>query len=60
MSEGQLQQIINSRNLLDYCSNSIISGHIHEAGNTMPGADNGQPRMIFTGYGRTPVKEECT
>jgi Cu(I)/Ag(I) efflux system membrane fusion protein len=46
MSEGQLQQIISSgKPSLTVAVHSNYSGHIHEAGNTMPGTNIQETRM---------------
>lgn len=46
MSEGQLQQIIRTgRPSLTVAVYSNYSGHIHEAGNTMPGENTGEQKM---------------
>lgn len=59
MDEGQLQQIINTgKPSMTIAVYSNYSGHIHEAGNSMPGADNNQPRMdISRVTEELPVKE---
>jgi membrane fusion protein, copper/silver efflux system len=46
VSRGQLQQIISSKKpSLTITVYSNYSGHIHEAGNVMPGSDNTEQRM---------------
>jgi Cu(I)/Ag(I) efflux system membrane fusion protein len=46
VSQGQLQQIVNSRKpSLTITVYSNYSGHIHEAGNVMPGSDNAEQRI---------------
>jgi membrane fusion protein, copper/silver efflux system len=59
MSEGQLRQIINTaKPSLTVGVYSNYSGHIHEAGNTMPGGTVGEQKMDLS---RTteelPIKE---
>jgi membrane fusion protein, copper/silver efflux system len=59
MSEGQMQQIIQSgKPSLTIAVYSNYSGHIHEAGNTMPGAGNNEQKMdISRVTEELPVKE---
>ena len=59
VSEGQLQQIIGTdKPSLTISVYSNYSGHIHEAGNTMPGQSDGQSRMdISKTMDELPVKE---
>ena len=59
MSEGQMQQIIQSgKPSLTMAVYSNYSGHIHEAGNTMPGAGNNEQKMDLSGVTEElPVKE---
>jgi membrane fusion protein, copper/silver efflux system len=46
VSPGQLQQIINTKKAsLTITVYSNYSGHIHEAGNVMPGSDNTEQKM---------------
>ena len=59
MSEGQLQEVIRTgRPSLTVAVYSNYSGHIHEAGNTMP--DAGEPLLrtdVSATMGELPVKE---
>jgi Cu(I)/Ag(I) efflux system membrane fusion protein len=59
VSESQLQQIIKAQKpSLFIVVYSNYSGHIHEAGNTMPGmSDNGQKMDISRVTEELPVKE---
>jgi len=59
MSEGQLQQIIETQKpSLSIAMYSNYSGHIHEAGNTMPGENSGEQKMdISRVMEELPVKE---
>jgi len=59
MSEGQLQQIIQAKKIsLTVAVYSNYSGHLHEAGNTMPGANNPAVKMnISQTTEELPVKE---
>src|SRR5258705_1425039 len=59
MGEGQMQQIIQSGNpSLTIAVYSNYSGHIHEAGNTMPGAVNNEQKMDLSRVTEElPVKE---
>jgi Cu(I)/Ag(I) efflux system membrane fusion protein len=59
MNEGQLQQIINTgKPSLTIAVYSNYSGHIHEAGNTMPGVNNNEQKMdISRVTEELPVKE---
>jgi membrane fusion protein, copper/silver efflux system len=59
MSESQLQQIIKTgKPSLSVAVYSNYSGHIHEAGNTMPGENSGDPKIdISRVTEELPVKE---
>jgi len=59
MSEGQLQQIIRTQKpSLSVAVYSNYGGHIHEAGNTMPGMNNQEQKMdISRTTEELPVKE---
>ncbi len=58
VSEGQAEQIIKTQKpSLSIAVYSPYSGHIHEAGNTMPGASNEQRMDILRVTGELPVKE---
>src|SRR5207247_8456567 len=59
MSESQLQQIIKTgKPSLSVAVYSNYSGRIHEAGNTMPGENSGEPKMnISRVTEELPVKE---
>jgi len=59
MSEGQLQEVIRTgRPSLTVAVYSNYSGHIHEAGNTMPDAGEPLQRMdVSATMGELPVKE---
>jgi Cu(I)/Ag(I) efflux system membrane fusion protein len=59
MSDGQLQRIINTgKPSLTIAVYSNYSGHIHEAGNLMPGASNNEPKMdVSRVTEELPVKE---
>jgi Cu(I)/Ag(I) efflux system membrane fusion protein len=59
MSEGQLRQVINTgKASLTIAVYSNYSGHIHEAGNTMPGAENSEQKIdISRVTEELPVKE---
>jgi Cu(I)/Ag(I) efflux system membrane fusion protein len=59
MSEGQLQQIIRSgKPSLTVAVYSNHTGHIHEAGNTMPGENSQKQEMNIPGVmEELPVKE---
>jgi len=59
MSEGQLQQIIRTgKPSLTIAVYSNYSGHIHEAGNTMPGENSGEQGMDISRITEElPVKE---
>jgi membrane fusion protein, copper/silver efflux system len=59
ISEGQLQQVINTgKPSLTIAMYSNYSGHIHEAGNTMPGVNNNEQKMdISRVTEELPVKE---
>jgi Cu(I)/Ag(I) efflux system membrane fusion protein len=59
MSEGQLQQIINTQKpSLSLAVYSNYSGHIHEAGNIMPGMNNNEQKMdVSRVTEELPVKE---
>jgi Cu(I)/Ag(I) efflux system membrane fusion protein len=59
MSEGQLQQIIRiQKPSLSIAVYSSYGGHIHEAGNTMPGMNNQEQKMdISRTTEELPIKE---
>jgi Cu(I)/Ag(I) efflux system membrane fusion protein len=58
VSQSQLQQIIKSRKpSLTIAVYSNYSGHIHEAGNLMPGASNGEKMDLSRVTEELPVKE---
>jgi Cu(I)/Ag(I) efflux system membrane fusion protein len=59
MGEGQLKQIVNTgKPSLTIAVYSNYSGHIHEAGNTMPGSNNNEQKMdISRVTEELPVKE---
>jgi membrane fusion protein, copper/silver efflux system len=59
VSEGQLQQIIKAgKSSLTIAVYSNYGGHIHEAGNTMPGENNKNERMDISRITEElPVKE---
>lgn len=59
VSESQLQQIIrNQKPSLSIAIYSNYSGHIHEAGNTMPGINNNEQKMdISRVTEELPLKE---
>jgi membrane fusion protein, copper/silver efflux system len=58
VSQSQLQQIIKSgKPSLTIAVYSNYSGHIHEAGNQMPGASNGEKMDLSRVTEELPVKE---
>ena len=59
MSENQLQQIIKTQKpSLSVAVYSNYSGHIHEAGNTMPGENNNEQKMDVSRITEElPIKE---
>ena len=59
MSEGQLQQVIRTQKpSLSIAVYTNYGGHIHEAGNTMPGSGTGEQKMDISGTTEElPVKE---
>ena len=59
MSEGQLQHVIKTQKpSLSIAVYSNYSGHIHEAGNTMPGTTNNEQRLDISRITEElPVKE---
>jgi Cu(I)/Ag(I) efflux system membrane fusion protein len=59
MNEGQLQQIIKTgKPSLSIAVYSNYGGHIHEAGNTMPGMNNNEQKMdVSKVTEELPVKE---
>ena len=58
MNEGQLQQVIHSQKpALTFSVYSNYSGHLHEAGNTMPEVGNESVNMGSSTTEELPVKE---
>ena len=58
MNEGQLQQVIHSQKpALTFSVYSNYSGHLHEAGNTMPEVSNESVNMGSSTTEELPVKE---